>query len=47
MTDGMKKYAGAMAGPLATGQRWSLSRMREVAIHILEGESHGALSLGR
>ena len=31
-------------GPLATGQRWSLARKREVALRLLRGEPIDALS---
>ncbi|MBL8601060.1 MAG: hypothetical protein JNK72_03965 [Myxococcales bacterium] len=44
MTNGTKKDAGTTTGPLAPGQRWSLSRKREVVIRILKGESLDALS---
>ncbi len=32
------------AGPLAPGQRWSLTRKREVALRLLRGESLEAVS---
>src|SRR5689334_835272 len=37
---------GAARGPLATGQRWSVSRKREVVIRLLRGEAAEDLSRG-
>jgi transposase len=42
MTNETKK--GAAAGPLGPGQRWSLSRKREVVLRLLKGEPLDALS---
>ena len=42
MTNEMKK--GAASGPLGPGQRWSLSRKREVVLRLLKGEPLDALS---
>jgi transposase-like protein len=36
--------AGAMLGPLAPGQRWSVARKREVALRLMRGESAELLS---
>lgn len=36
--------SGVVVGPLAPGQRWSLTRKREVVLRILRGESMEALS---
>ena len=36
--------AGAASGPLAPGQRWGLTRKREVALRLLRGEPVEALS---
>ena len=35
---------GAVDGPLAPGQRWSVGRKREVVLRLLRGESVDALS---
>ncbi len=35
---------GSVMGPLAPGQRWSLTRKREVALRLLRGESMEAVS---
>ncbi len=35
---------GVVVGPLAPGQRWSLTRKREVVLRLLRGESMEALS---
>ena len=35
---------GAPNGPLASGQRWSVARKREVVLRLLRGESLEALS---
>lgn len=35
---------GAVVGPLAPGQRWSVMRKREVVLRLLRGESLEALS---
>ena len=32
---------GAASGPLAPGQRWSVSRKREVVLRLLRGEAAG------
>lgn len=45
MTNETKKDASTTtAGPLAPGQRWSLSRKREVVLRLLKGEPLDALS---
>jgi len=41
---GVSPSSGAVAGPLAPGQRWSLTRKREVALRLLRGESMAAVS---
>ena len=37
---------GAARGPLATGQRWSVSRKRDVVLRLLRGEAAEDLSRG-
>lgn len=44
MTNETKKTAGASTGPLGPGQRWSVSRKRDVVLRMLKGESLDALS---
>lgn len=50
MTEGARRAtgdmtaSGAVLGPLAPGQRWSLTRKREVVLRLLRGESLEALS---
>lgn len=41
---GVSASSGAVTGPLAPGQRWSLTRKREVALRLLRGESMDAVS---
>ena len=41
---GVSPNGGAVVGPLAPGQRWSVMRKREVALRLLRGESLEALS---
>jgi transposase-like protein len=41
---GVSPSGGAVVGPLAPGQRWSVMRKREVALRLLRGESIEALS---
>ena len=41
---GVSPNGGAVIGPLAPGQRWSVMRKREVALRLLRGESLEALS---
>jgi transposase-like protein len=41
---GVPPADGAVVGPLAPGQRWSVARKREVALRLLRGESVDALS---
>jgi hypothetical protein len=41
---GVSPNGGAVAGPLAPGQRWSVLRKREVVLRLLRGESLEALS---
>jgi transposase-like protein len=41
---GVSPGNGAVTGPLAPGQRWSLTRKREVALRLLRGESMEAIS---
>ncbi len=36
--------AGGAAGPLASGQRWTVSRKREVVLRVFRGESLDSLS---
>ena len=36
--------AGGAAGPLASGQRWTVSRKQEVVLRVLRGESLSGLS---
>jgi transposase len=36
--------AGGAAGPLASGQRWTVSRKREVVLRMFRGESLDSLS---
>ncbi len=49
-TEGARRATGvspkgvAGVGPLAPGQRWSVTRKREVALRLLRGESLEALS---
>lgn len=45
MTNETKKTSGPPgAGPLGPGQRWSVTRKREVVIRMLKGEALDALS---
>ena len=41
---GVAPSGGAVTGPLAPGQRWSLTRKREVSLRLLRGESMEAIS---
>ena len=41
---GVSPNGGAVAGPLAPGQRWSVVRKREVVLRLLRGESLEVLS---
>jgi len=41
---GGRPATGGHTGPLKKGQRWSLSRKRDVALRLLRGESVQALS---
>lgn len=41
---GVSPSNGAVTGPLAPSQRWSLTRKREVALRLLRGESMEAVS---
>jgi len=41
---GVLPGGGAVAGPLTPGQRWSLTRKREVALRLLRGEATEAVS---
>ncbi len=41
---GVSPNGGAVVGPLGPGQRWSVTRKREVALRLLRGESLEALS---
>lgn len=41
---GVSPNGGAVVGPLAPGQRWSVMRKREVVLRLLRGESIEALS---
>ena len=44
MATGVLPGGDAVRGPLAPGQRWSLTRKREVALRLLRGESSEAVS---
>ncbi len=41
---GASTDGGAGAGPLASGQRWTVSRKREVVLRVFRGESLDSLS---
>lgn len=41
---GVLPGGGAVTGPLAPGQRWSLTRKRDVSLRLLRGESMEAVS---
>lgn len=43
-TDMEKDKTGTLVGPLEAGQRWSVSRKREVVLRMLRGDSLDALS---
>lgn len=41
---GVSPNGGVVVGPLSPGQRWSLTRKREVVLRLLRGESLEAVS---
>lgn len=43
-SSGLSTGHGAVTGPLAAGQRWSVARKREVVLRLLRGESAERLS---